>query len=269
MTPAAVVGIGMVSGLHGALYGAYKDSPHESFLLRRFVRELVIATCCAVGLLWFPATPDQRPFVIYTSVFALSRIATEFWKLFLRVEPQQGFRIPTQIHWVKGVVHNPVLRLLLGLGFLGSIYGMYRLFHLLPESVPLPAQGMTVGFGIGVTEALAGGYKDGTIEGFSWRKFAKSPTFGALGGLIASVHTASLAFLLLAAIGTMRMFLELLFKMIVRDYVPGKFRSMVGPWQDWMARRRVFITPYALTWVFYLLLFAAPLLGQGAPLALR
>jgi hypothetical protein len=217
-------------------------------------------------LLLFPATYSQSPFVIYTSVFALSRIATEFWKLFLRVEPQQGFRIPTQIHWVKGVVHNPVLRLLLGIGFLASIYGIYCLFRLLPPSLPIGVVGMIVGFGIGVTEAMAGGYKDGTIEGFSWRKFAKSPTFGTVGGLIASAHTTALPFLLLAAIGTMRMFLELLFKMIVRDYAPGKFRSMVGPYQEWMARRRVFVVPYALTWALYLFLFAAPFAAQGAQL---
>jgi hypothetical protein len=264
MTSAMIVGISVVSGLHGALYGAYKDSPHESFLPRRFVRELVFATGAGLALLMFPATHAQSPFVIYTSVFAISRIVTEFWKLFLRVEPQQDFRIPTQIHCVRGVVHNPVLRLALGCGFLASIYGMYCLFRLLPVSLPGPVVGMVVGFGIGVTEAIAGGYKDGTIEGFSWRKFAKSPTFGTLGGLIASAHTAALPFLLLAAIGTMRMFLELLFKMMVQGYAPGKFRSMAGPYQEWMTRRSVFVVPYALTWVFYAVLFAAPLAARGA-----
>ena len=269
MTSAMIVGIGLVSGLHGALYGAYKDSPHESFMPRRFVRELVFATGAAVLLLMFPVTYEQSAFVIYTSVFALSRIMTEFWKLFLRVEPQEGFRIPTQMHWVKGVVRNPLLRLLLGFGFLASIYGMYCLFRLLPSWLPLPVVGMAVGLGIGVTEAIAGGYKDGTIEGFSVRKFAKSPTFGTLGGLIASTHTATLAFLLLAAIGTMRMFLELLFKMIVRDYAPGKFRSMIGPYQEWMARRSVFVAPYVVTWAFYVVLFAAPLIRDGAQLLVR
>ena len=61
------------------------------------------------------------------------------------------------------------------------------------------------------------------FEGFSWRKFAKSPTFGALGGLIASGHTHSLVFLLLASIAGMRMFLELLFKIVVPGYAPGSF----------------------------------------------
>jgi hypothetical protein len=143
----------------------------------------------------------------------------------------------------------------MGAGFLGSIYGCYCLFHLLPSALPGWLMGLIVGGGIGITEALAGAYKDGTIEGFSFYKFLKSPVFGALGGLIASFHTASLAYLLLAAIGSMRMFNELLFKMLARNYTPGKFKSLTGPFQLWMNRRRHFLTPYAATWLLYLLFF--------------
>jgi hypothetical protein len=249
-----VVVIGFAAGLHAALYGAYKDSPHESFLARRFVRELVFATGVAAILAGLHLSDGQTPFVIYLSVFALARIITECWKLFLRVEPQESYRIPTQIHWVKGVVHNPIIRLMWGFGFVGGIYGCYRLFRLLPHSMPWVLVGLIVGGGIGLGEAIVGAYKDGTIEGFSFRKFLKSPTFGALGGLLACFHTASLPFLLLAAIGTMRMFNELLFKMIVRDYTPGKFKSLVGPFQDWMTRRRLFLPPYAATWLLYAVL---------------
>src|SRR5512144_660192 len=97
-----IVAIGLAAGFHAALYGAYKDAPHESFLMRRFVRELVFSTSIAAFLAGFRLCEGQTPFVIYLSVFALARIATECWKLFLRVEPQEEFRIPTQIHWVKG-----------------------------------------------------------------------------------------------------------------------------------------------------------------------
>lgn len=252
-----VIACGLAAGLHAALYGAYKDAPHESFLVRRFVRELVFATSIAGILAVSHYSDGQTPFVIYVSVFALARIVTECWKLFIRVEPQEGFRIPTQIHWVKGVVHNPLIRLMWGVGFVGGIYGCYRLFKLLPHSLPWVLTGMIVGAGIGLGEAIVGAYKDGTIEGFSFRKFLKSPTFGTLGGLLASYHTASLPFLLLAAIGTMRMFNELLFKMIVRDYTPGKFKSLVGPFQEWIARRRFFLPPYAATWLLYLVLFVS------------
>jgi hypothetical protein len=255
MTIAATAAIGLAAGLHGALYGAYKDSPHESFLLRRFVREIVIALTASIALgLWYPPASDQTAFVLYLSTFALTRIVTEFWKLFVRVEPQQDFRIPTQIHCVTGIVHNPVLRLLLGVGFLASICGIGAIDTIVPAAWPRTLHGVLIGLSIGIAEAIAGGYKDGAIEGFSWSKFVKSPSFGTLGGVIASGHTGDPVFLLLATIGSMRMFLELLFKMVVPGYAPGKFRSMTGPFAEWTARRRHFLTPYALTWLVYIAL---------------
>ena len=259
MTLMLTMALGLVAGLHGALYGAYKDSPHESFRIRRFLREIAIAFVLAVALaLFYPETAHATAFVLYLSIFALTRIVTEFWKLFVRVEPQADFRIPTQIHCVTGVVQHPLLRLLLGLGFLASIYGIWALCTLIPSSIPPLFRGLLVGIAIGTAEALAGSYKDGTIEGFSWFKFFKSPVFGAIGGVVAAGHTTDLAFLLLAAIGTMRMLLELLFKMLPRDYAPGKFPSMVGRYAVWLERRRTFVTPYALTWLLYLVLCSHP-----------
>ena len=255
MTLAIASAVGLAAGLHGALYGAYKDSPHESFLLRRFLREVAIALTTSLALTsLYPPTAHQTAFVLYLSTFAMTRIITEFWKLFVRVEPQQDFRIPTQIHCVTGVVHNPLLRLLLGCGFLASIFGIGTIDTIVPGSWPRVAHGLVIGLSIGIAEAMAGGYKDGSIEGFSWRKFAKSPSFGVLGGIIASGHTDDPAFLLLATIGSMRMFLELLFKMVVRDYTPGKFRSMIGPFTEWQEWRHHFLAPYALTWLLYVAL---------------
>ncbi len=256
MTALITILVGLAAGFHAALYGAYKDSPQESFLLRRFVRELVFSTVIAAALVVFHLSDGQSMFIVYLTVFALARIATEFWKLFLRIEPQGDFRIPTQIHWFRGVVHNPIARLFLGLGFLASIYGAYRLGLWLAPSLPWQATGLLLGFFIGIEEALAGAYKDGLMEGFSFRKFLKSPTFGAFGGLVASYQTANIAFLLLGAIATMRMINELLFKMVVPDYTPGKFKSLTGPFQDWMTRRKHFLAPYVATWLLYVVLLA-------------
>jgi len=257
MPVSQVLAIGVAAGLHGALYGAYKDSPHESFLPRRFARELVFAVVAAAFLSLSHLGDGQTPFVLYLSVFALSRIVTEFWKLFVRVEPQDGFRIPTQIHSMGHVVHNRVVRFALGIGFLASIYGMGRLFAFVSEGLPAWAGGLVFGGGIGLALAASGAYKDGLIEGFYWRKFLKSPVFGALAGLVASVHTASPVYLLLCSIGGERMINELLFKLLVKGYVPGKFRSMTGPFEHWMRRRRYFLAPYAATWILAVVLFFA------------
>jgi ABC-type amino acid transport system permease subunit len=248
--------IGLAAGLHAALYGAYKDSPQEDFLMRRFLRELILTVVIAACLVLFGLSSGQCLFIIYLSVFALSRIATEFWKLFLRKEPQGDFRIPTQIHWFSGVVHNSFARLLLGTGFLASIYGGYRLAWFLHNRLPWQEAALLGGAFMGLEEALAGAYKDGMIEGFFPRKFLKSPTFGAFGGIIACHHTTSVAFMLLAAIGTMRMMNELLFKMVVPNYTPGKFKSLTGSFHEWMTRRKYFLMPYVATWMLYILLLA-------------
>jgi tetrahydromethanopterin S-methyltransferase subunit D len=259
MTLTLTVAIGLAAGLHGALYGAYKDSPHESFRMPRFLREVAFALALSVGLFMLvPEAAEETAFIRYLSVFALTRIVTEFWKLFVRVEPQEGFRIPTQIHWVTGVVHHPLLRLLLGLGFLASIYGIWALCTLIPDDVSNPVRGLVAGLAIGTAEAIAGAYKDGTIEGFHWLKFFKSPAFGVIGGVVAAGHTSNDAFLILGAIGTMRMLLELLFKMLPRDYTPGKFPSLVGRYTKWLELRRHFLTPYALTWLLYMILSSHP-----------
>lgn len=255
MSISALLLVGIAAGLHAALYGAYKDSPHESFLLRRFIREPVISSAVAITMgLWHLAEGESL-FTLYVTIFAVARLITEFWKLFLRVEPQDFYRIPTQIHWVKGVVHNPAVRLLMGSGMLASVYGFYVLCRLLPDSFPWALTGVIVGGGIGLMEAVGGAYKDGSIEGFSFYKFLKSPTFGALSGLLISYHTESLVFLLLGSLGSLRMFNELVFKMIVRGYTPGKFASMTGPFHEWMSRRRLFLPPYAATWCIYVILY--------------
>lgn len=257
MSFTTLVAIGVAAGLHGALYGAYKDSPHESFIPRRFARELVFAAVAAAFLSLSRLGDGQTPFVLYLSVFALSRIVTEFWKLFVRVEPQDGFRIPTQIHGMGRVIHNRAARFALGIGFLASIYGIGRLCAFVSAGMPAWAIGLVFGVGIGVALACSGAYKDGLIEGFYWRKFLKSPVFGAVAGLVASVHTASPAYLLLCAIGGERMINELLFKLLVKGYVPGKFRSMTGPFRQWMRWRRYFLAPYAATWILAIVLFFA------------
>lgn len=257
MSIALIALIGLVAGLHGALYGAYKDSPHESFLLRRFVRELVFATGSAVTLAALHLTDGQSSFVVYVSVFAMSRILTELWKLFLRVEPQEQFRIPTQFHGMGTVVQNRFARALWGIGFVASIYWLGRLFTFITDGATMAGSGIVFGAGIGLALAMSGAYKDGLVEGFYLRKFLKSPIGGAIAGLIASTHTATPLFLLLCSIGLERMFMELLFKLLVHGYVPGKFRSMTGPFQEWMSRRRYFLPPYAATWAIALILFIA------------
>ena len=74
------------------------------------------------------------------------------------------------------------------------------------------------------------------------------------GVIVAVGHTEASAFLLLGRIGSMRMFLELIFKVAVPGYAPGKFKSMTGPFTEWMTLRRHFLLPYVMTWALYIVL---------------
>src|SRR5690349_21100690 len=124
------LGLSWAAGLHAAALGAWKDSPFESFKPGSFLRELLIATCVGVALSFVRA--DVSPFLIFLAAFTLCRITTEFYKMFVRNDRQDIYRIPTQVHWVGTTLSRPV-RLALGLAWLGAIYGLYCLLTLLPS----------------------------------------------------------------------------------------------------------------------------------------
>lgn len=243
------VGLSLAAGLHAALYGAWKDSPFESFKAGSFMRELAIATFVGFAL----CLADRRvsPFLIFLSAFTLIRIVTEFYKMFVRNERQDVYRIPTQVHWVGHVVNNPVVRFVLGLGWLGAIYGLYCLLKLLPAHWSPTLVGPVAGLTLGLALAMAGGYKDGSVTRFYVHKFVRSPINGAIGGLIVAPHAGGLRFVTLGAIACERMLTELFFKILRPGYVGGHFKSTEPAFPEWVIRRRVFIVPYVLTWALF------------------
>jgi hypothetical protein len=258
--PLTTAGLGLIAGLHAALYGAWKDSPHEGFRPTRFVRELVIATTIGAAVSAF--AERATPFLVLLSAFALSRIITEFYKLFLRRERQDDYRIPTQVHWLRHVVSRPWLRVVMGVGWLGAIYGLYALLRLLPDDASPQLVAPLAGILFGSCLAVGGAYKDGFIEGFYWHKFFKSPISAAIGGLLVSVHTTQLEFLVLGTIALERIINEFVHKLLRPGYVPGKFRSRVPTFPEWMPRRKWFFAPYMVTWVVILVLWVWPLWSQ-------
>ena len=241
------VSVAVVAGFHAALYGGWKDSPHEGFRPTRFWREITIAAVAGVIL----CTVDQLSclLLMFLSAFSISRISTEFYKLFLRREKQDDYRIPTQVHLARHVLSNRLGRLALGAMWLGAIYGLYALLRLLPDTASPHLVGPLAGLLFGTSLAIAGACKDGAIEGFKLRKFVKSPMSGVIGGLLVSFHTSQLEFLVLGAIALERMINELVFKLLRPGYVPGKFKLQPAPYPEWLTRRRWFLVPYTLTWL--------------------
>jgi hypothetical protein len=257
MHPFQTIGLALAAGLHAALYGAWKDSPHESFKPGSFLRELVIAA--GVGVALVPIARQTTPFVVLLAAFTLTRIVTEFYKMFVRREPQDVYRIPTQIHWVGAVVEHGPLRLALGTAWLGAIYGLYCLLKLLPPGVPAGLVAPIAGVTLGTALAVGGGYKDGSVTHFYFHKFVRSPITGAIGGVIVSSHTGVLPFIVLGVIACERMLTELFFKMLKPGYVGGHFKTTVPAFPEWSRWRWIFAVPYTLTWLLFAGLWAAGL----------
>lgn len=251
------LGLSWAAGLHAALLGAWKDSPFESFKPGSFLRELLIATL--VGLALCRVDRLASPFLIFLSAFTLCRIVTEFYKMFVRNDRQDIYRIPTQVHWVGTALSRP-LRLVLGLGWLGAIYGLYCLLTLLPSHWSPSLIGPVAGLTLGTALAIGGGYKDGSVTQFYVHKFVRSPINGAIGGLIVSLHAGGMQFVVLGAIACERMLTELFFKVLRPGYVGGHFKSTEPAFPEWVARRRVFLLPYVLTWALFVGLWVAGLM---------
>jgi len=189
--------------------------------------------------------------LIFLAAFTLCRIVTEFYKMFVRDERQDIYRIPTQIHWIGRVVTNPAARFLLGLGWLGAIYGVYGLLKLAPHTWSPTLSATVAGVAFGVALAIGGGYKDGSVTRFYLHKFARSPITGALGGLIVAPHAGGLRFVVLGVIACERMLTELFFKVMRPGYVGGHFKSVEPAFPEWMRRRWIFLAPYVATWALF------------------
>lgn len=147
-----------------------------------------------------------------------------------------------------------MLRILLGFVTPGVVLGVYLVFMHLPASLTRKQKGVIIGLLIGLADASGGAYKDGLIEGFYLKKFLKSSLLGPLGGFVVSFKTSSHLFHLLGTIAFMRMFIELLFKVLYKNYVPGKFKSMKPKYPEWLDRRKMFLIPYTLTWLIFIML---------------
>src|SRR5262249_1089491 len=158
---------------------------------------------------------------------------------------QDIYRIPTQVHWVGTTLGRP-LRLALGLGWLGAIYGLYALLRLLPSQWSPTLIGPIAGLTLGTAPAIGGRSKDGSGTRLYMRQFVRSPINGAIGGLIVSLHAGGLRFFVLGAIACERMLTELFFKVLRPGYVGGHFKSTEPAFPEWMSRRRIFVAPYVL-----------------------
>src|SRR5213593_2381684 len=102
-TIAALVGI--LAGTHAAIWGMYKDSIHEGFKTKSFLRSIVLGGFAATAIQTVLRLPLPHPsalVLLFGLSYALERGMVEVWKTFVRQEDQSKYFIPMQFS-VRGV----------------------------------------------------------------------------------------------------------------------------------------------------------------------
>jgi hypothetical protein len=104
MHAATAVLIGLGVGLHAAIWGVFKDSPHEGFHWSRFLRSPVIGVLAALQLLVTLPWPSgvAGGVLMFGAAYAVERFIIETWKTFFRIEDQSKYTIPMQLAVLGG-----------------------------------------------------------------------------------------------------------------------------------------------------------------------
>lgn len=223
--------MGVLSGMHAATWGAYKDSPFEGFRKLSYLRSVLVAAGISAGPLLERLDGDPRhPSLIATlgAVYALERFATEWWKAILRNDDQSSYSIPMRLA-VKGKpLDRNGTRYVVGTAGILCLVGMIAAVGLLQRAFP-NAPGwlvvITAGAAGGWATAVGGAWKDAPVEGFSGWKFLRSPAAATGWAVPLSLLTNNWILLLLASGGFAVASIETYKTFCTGDRPPGKFAN--------------------------------------------
>ncbi len=283
---------GFLGGLHRALWGGYKDSPYEPYKISKSLRSVIIGTSWGIILfIIFPFIGIQSetiaPAYIFLMTIALDTITTEFYKLFIRTEPQGKYAIPSMFHaWSRQISNFQRILICMSLTlFLGGLF--YILTQINTYLIPIPKitvgsltgiyggiiiaflevietvlfqsaiRGGTLGLVGGILEATGGMWKDAPFEGLEPLKFFRSPLVGLFWGTILSFNQPNLAVLFLSILGADRMTIELYKTFVIRKKI-GKFKADKPTFPEWVTKRNIFVLPYVVTWAIFLIYLFLP-----------
>ena len=225
LTAAYVAGVGVLVGLHVATWGAYKDSPFEGFRIWAFVRSVALAALLAVVVEAAYGVAGRQPAVVLVGlVYALERLTTEGWKLFLR-EDGRHYTIPMRFAVRGRPVAGRTARYCCG----GAcVVVLVTLCLVVAGAAPaLPIWGVVaVGTVGGWLTAVGGAWKDAPIEGFSGWKFLRSPVVAGAWAVVLLFSTRDLLVLPVAAAGLAVATIETYKTFLTGGRPPGKFEGL-------------------------------------------
>jgi len=261
LTPAFSGGIGLLVGLHIASWGAYKDAPYEGFRLISYLRSVLLAAAVAILITVLAPELATNIVVLVGAVYAIERLATEWWKSILREQDQTRYTIPMRLAFGGQPVNHNGIRYtagaVLGSGTIAALLELNTLQHGLR---PLPALLviLTVGSAGGWATAAGGAWKDAPIEGFSGWKFLRSPAVATAWAMLIFFLANNWVALLLASSGFAVASIETYKTFLTGGRPPGKFLGR--PVQAHLpALRNLFAHQHAILWMAIAAAFAATL----------
>ena len=196
-------------------------------------------------------------------VYAIERLATEWWKAIVREDDQSAYSIPMRLGYRGRPVERPGVRYGVGAAVLVIVVVTFVALHWVQSTRPAPTVWLaTLGVaGIGGwATAVGGAWKDAPVEGFSSWKFLRSPAVATAWAVPLSTLTADWPTLVLAAGGLAVATIETYKTFLTGDRPPGKFAHK--PQRFRVARVRVGLgAVHAALWAG-LALSSALTLGQ-------
>jgi hypothetical protein len=219
--------VGALTGLHAATWGAFKDCGFEGFRASSFARSVCLGLLVSVpvGLLT-GADARGQVLVLIGLCYASERLVTEWWKTFLREDPQDGYAIPMRLAVGGRPVENRAARYGLGLAIAAGLGLVCVTGPGLQERLPGMPTGLllVVGSVGGWLTALGGAWKDAPIEGFQRWKFLRSPVVATAWAVVLVPFTENLVLLAVAAGGASVATIET-YKTFLAGGPPGKFAA--------------------------------------------
>lgn len=224
--------LALLAGTHAATWGAYKDAPYEGYHPRRQLRTLVLAGAAAVVAVMTGLLDPHAVVPAVGVVYALERLATEWWKTIVRVDDQSAYTIPMRLGFRGRPVDVNWIRYAMGVLVLATMIGLGVSVHVAQAAAPHAFGGLswwvliaTVGGLGGWATAVGGAWKDAPVEGFSFWKFLRSPAVATAWAVPLSLMTTDWVTLCLAAGGLAVFSIETYKTFWTGGRPPGKFAN--------------------------------------------
>jgi hypothetical protein len=255
----AGLAIGLLSGVHAASWGMYKDAPHEGFERRKFLRSIILGGVIgpvAAHVMTLDPTTGSGAVLLFGVVYVLERAIVEIYKTFLRQSDQSKYTIPMQLAVLGKPVEKRGVRVAVGATYAAVLLGLLLVVHryqaqLRPVSTVTVALVGSMG---GWISALGGAWKDAPFEGFQPLKFLRSPLLAAGWALLLAQLTTDLVVVTLAATGLTIATTESYKTFLFPSRPRGKFAGKPVRFPDILRKRNRVVPVYVGIWLAVLLM---------------